>query len=767
VAANSRIRAKLLRGEPVRFDAEKHTEKQREVPAEWVAEALREGRRVELVNAILTGPLDLQSARVEQEFILLGGEVRGPVNAFYARFARWVAFRDVRFQDSVSLKGARFAAELNCSGTHFLKGVDFQDTIIEGSLVATRVEFGSSKEDQANFNGCEIRCAANFALTVFHGPAQFFSLTVGKQANFSGARFEHKAAFDGAEIGGNLAFSPAGEQRVEFGGEARFHGVKVSGAADFGGARFEHRAAFDGAEIGGAFFFRPTAEHRVEFGGEARFLGVKVSGEANFSGARFEQKVAFDGAEIEGSLFFHPQGEQRVEFGGEARFHGVKVGGQAAFNGARFEHRAAFDGAEIGGDFFFSPEGKHRVEFGGEARFHGVKVGGQAVFSGARFKQEVSFQSATVEGEAGFVGVEFQKAVSFQRAEFKAGLYFAQPQNPPTTFSGKASFHGIKVGGQAAFNWVRFEEEAAFEGAVFSGVTFFHGASFSDLVSFATARFQLAAEFQGAQFQGPADFDYARFEQEAHFAGAKFGGQLKLRDTHMTTLSFLEGHEEKEKKKKVAVFHPGFKVDLLGCAYDRLEIDGWRKLMDRQSEFNPRPWSQLEKTLRAAGHKAEADDVYYDRREREGKQIRFRKRPGRSLLDFIEQNVAGYGVRNRLVLAWIALSLVAFTWVFQHPGAIVRKQTDTKPAAESVSTVSPAPKNPAAAETPPVQLRWGDALAFSLKTFLPIEIPVARDWEPRPGWYSAWAAVLNLLGWILIPVALATVTGWMRRAHPD
>ena len=233
--ANSRVRAKLLRGKPVRFDAEKQSEKQREVPAQWVAEALREGHRVELKDAILTGSLDLQSAHVEQEFILSGGEVRGSVNAFYTRFARWVLFSHVRFQDSVNFKGARFAAELNCTGTHFLKGVTFEDSIIEGSFVSPGAEFGSSEKDPVGFNNCEIRRDAIFVSAVFHGPAQFIDLIVGKQANFSGARFAQLAAFDGAGIDGNLSFSPAGKQRVEFGGEARFHGVKVGGAADFGG----------------------------------------------------------------------------------------------------------------------------------------------------------------------------------------------------------------------------------------------------------------------------------------------------------------------------------------------------------------------------------------------------------------------------------------------------------------------------------------------------------------------------------------------------
>ncbi len=688
--ANSKVREKLLRGEPVHFDAEKQSEKQREVPAQWVAKALREGRRVELKDAILTGRLGLRSAHVEQEFILLGGEVRGPVSTFYARFARWVLFHNVRFHDSVSFKGARFAAELNCTGTHFLKGVTFGDSIIEGSFDARGAEFGSSEEDPVGFNNCEIRRAANFVSAVFHGPAQFIDLTVGKQANFSGARFERGAAFDQAEIGGSFFFRPEEEQRVEFGGEARFLGVKVGGQANFRGARFEQKVAFDGAEIGGSFFFLPEGEQRVEFHGEARFHGVKVGEQADFSGARFEHGAVFDRAEIGGGFFFRPEGEQRVEFGGEARFHGMKVGGQAVFSGARFEQRAAFDVAEFGGCFFFRPERAHRMEFGGEERFVGVKVDGQADFREAQF-----------------------------------------------------------------------EQRAFFDGAVFGGGSFFREAEFSAPASFVNARFQLAAEFQGAQFQGSADFDYARFEQEAHFAGAKFGDQLNLRDARMTTLSFQQGG-------KTAHFDKKSKVDLLGCAYDRLEIDGWRKLMDRQSGFNPRPWSHLEKVFRTVGQQRDADDVYLERRRVEHKQKRQRGEVGPWLLDTLHALFANYGVRPwRLVLVPPLLLLLLGTFTFSRHGAVRAKSV----AQSSEQTFTRTRINEPAQliETP--TLSSEDAFRLSIRLFLPIDVPPATQWEASDNQFalfrfSDFAAALQLAAWLLGALYAAAFKGWLRSNAP-
>ncbi len=543
--ASSKVRAKLLCSEPVRFDAKKQTEKEREVPAQWVAEALREGHRGELVNAILTGPLDLRSAHVKQEFLLSGGEVRGPVKAFYARFARWVAFNAVRFHDSVGFKGARFAAELNCTGTHFLKGVNFEVSIIEGSFAAPGVELGSSKEDQANFNGCEIRRDATFALADFHGPAQFIGLNVRKQASF---------------------------------------------------------------------------------------------------------------------------------------------------NGARFEQGVAFDRAEIGGSFFFRPAGKQRVEFGGKARFHGVKVGGQA---------------------------NFRKA--------------------------------------------QFEQPAFFDGAVFSGPSLFWEAEFFAPASFVAARFQLAAEFQGTQFQGPADFDYSRFEQEAHFAGAKFGDQLRLRDARMTTLSFQDGDA-------TASFDDKTRVDLLGCAYDRLEIGNWRELMDRQSEFNPRPWSHLEKVLRTAGQDRDADDVYLQRRRVEHKQKWQRGEFGPWLLDSLHALFANYGIRPYQLLYTPILILLLGTALFFHPDATHHESSGQTPSElQKLTGNAPDGTNPSNQEFN--EFTALDAARLSIRYFLPVEVPLATHWEASdkqygPLRFSDYATGMKLAGWILVPLGIAALTGLLRRVTP-
>jgi len=69
-------------------------------------------------------------------------------------------------------------------------------------------------------------------------------------------------------------------------------------------------------------------------------------------------------------------------------------------------------------------------------------------------------------------------------------------------------------------------------------------------------------------------------------------------------------------------------------------------------------------------------------------------------------------------------------------------------------------------DSTPVQLRWDEAFGVSLKLFLPVKIHVGNQWESTPGLYSTYATLHTLLGWIFIPVAIASITGVMRRDPP-
>jgi hypothetical protein len=70
-----------------------------------------------------------------------------------------------------------------------------------------------------------------------------------------------------------------------------------------------------------------------------------------------------------------------------------------------------------------------------------------------------------------------------------------------------------------------------------------------------------------------------------------------------------------------------------------------------------------------------------------------------------------------------------------------------------------------------VTLPWWEAFWVSLNTFLPIEIPSGADWKPSSQIipvlgikFTTFATMLNLAGWILVPVGVAGIAGLLKRS---
>jgi hypothetical protein len=95
------------------------------------------------------------------------------------------------------------------------------------------------------------------------------------------------------------------------------------------------------------------------------------------------------------------------------------------------------------------------------------------------------------------------------------------------------------------------------------------------------------------------------------------------------------------------------------------------------------------------------------------------------------------------------LVLVAGTFVFHIPGAV-----------ELAPPVSPGS---------PAEFGWFEALGVSINQFVFIPMPWGSRWrvtELPMVWlmpFAAYATVHRLLGWVLIPLGLAILTGLIRR----
>jgi hypothetical protein len=192
--------------------------------------------------------------------------------------------------------------------------------------------------------------------------------------------------------------------------------------------------------------------------------------------------------------------------------------------------------------------------------------------------------------------------------------------------------------------------------------------------------------------------------------------------------------------------------------YDSIDV-AWADLLGHVIPFDRQPYSQLETVLRKSGADRAADDVYLQRRAKERDQFRTQE-PIRFGLDSLYWVVANYGVRPyQLIVAAIILVAVG-TVVFTLPGA----------------TAAAAPAGSAAPATSTVMaLSIDQAFVVSLNQFLPIALPVVSGASPSFNGiqiaggqllitYAAIAVVERLLGWILVPLGLLTLSGLLHRS---
>jgi len=108
----------------------------------------------------------------------------------------------------------------------------------------------------------------------------------------------------------------------------------------------------------------------------------------------------------------------------------------------------------------------------------------------------------------------------------------------------------------------------------------------------------------------------------------------------------------------------------------------------------------------------------------------------------------GYGVKTYRVLIVSAVIIFLATLLFNQPGALISTSTNTMEYIVSFT----------------------DSFWFSVNQFLPVEIPSGSEWQPSsnnwPHWgikFKTFASLLSLIGWILVPIGILSISGLLKR----
>ena len=498
-------------------------------------------------------------------------------------------------------------------------------------------------------------------------------------------------------------------------GPVRLTGVVVEGDLCLPHAEFSAHVSFRDCEFTGKLDLSfATLRRGLSMEGcrfqQVSLRGAVVSGDAIFDGSEFGTAgCELEGIRVEGAASFRPANGNRVMFHGKANFRYARFSSEAAFHSAIFQDYADFYFAEFCGPALFTshqepgaPPRKAPVWFLGQVRFRDAHVAGEANFRGARF-------------------------------------------------CGNADFTRVRIDGAALFNRSGPEKLAV----KFSKTPRVPGAEQLDEISFRGARFGAETTFTGCRFDGYTTFNACRAAVYLMFAGAEFCDVVTFREASSRTIYF---DRTPEKERDPAKFALG--IDLRGCAYRRIYADfgTLREAMNRGliagADNDRQPYLQLESVLRSMGQEKEADRTYLDFRRAEHKHARGMRKV-RSGLSGVLTN---YGVGPR-IFCWALLVWLVGTLVFHSEDAVVRKAEPGEPAAKTENHA---------------RLSWPRAAGFSLAQFLPVEIPAGAGykastaflWRAAGVTYDTYASAHHLIGWVLVPLAVAVLSGVMSRKAP-
>jgi len=658
------------------------SEDARTIDPKWLKEAALRHVRVDIHRAVIVGVLDAEDVTFEKDFRMEGCIFTGFPNFSHAVFKHGIEATETIFRSGASFQGAIVE-----------RAARFQSTKFEGGVV----DF-----DDAHFLGifdatlakfvCKDRSMAVFNNVRFDSTAIFSISTFDVGADFVGTQFSGEAYFAGAKFSSDVDF-----ERSHFVGLAEFgedpsnkrFSATFASTAVFMDAQFDSTALFDGATFGGDahFFsakFAALARFRgATFGSFANFSMVRFGNDGWFMGTAFLHKANFGAAYVAGSLYFYAEKPlPAAVFRGEAQFARIQVENFVAFGG----------GDELVPGAVFTAN----------AMFSGARFGGVANFQGVEFKRDAGFLDISIGNDFYLPGAIFDGGAVFDRAQIKGAALFSPKPGPANSksvqsahFLGGASFVGAHFGSGVRFNGVKFDEGADFAGAQFEG----------------------DAHFEHSEFLGPSSFRSATF-RAVYLSPADTGGTQQFESD----------------------------VDLLGCTYERIQVD-WRSLLrypngrSRVHPYDRQPYIELEAALRRAGSAEDADEVYSERRRVENRNLT----GSRKVLDRIYFLLANYGIDGWHEFFITLLFLGLGTWVFSRPSAVVQNW-----------------------DLGEAQISPSQALRLAFHQFLPFGLPVKPSWTPsrhivfRFLRASTYANFLQVLGWILIPLAAAWIAGFLR-----
>ena len=676
----------------------------------------------------LTEPLEKRDETEEPVYTLRDRSVVGKLDLKHRIIEIAVDIQDCEFLDEVDLRYCEFNQVVDFSKCLFRK----------------RFDSGNKGETHTIYRKDLICRGAKF-----EGPFDLHGGLIEGSAFFAGAKFlneERSMDFGWTAVGDTLVFDG-----TLFNAAADYSNVKCAGTGRFENVVFKGEVDLSVASFGRRLFCRGAI-----FNKRANFDALDCKDSAFFDSATFEGKADFTRASFGGDLYC-----RKAIFNQRAIFNTLRCGNSAFFNTATFEGDAYFVNASFGRSLFCREAiFKENANEANEANFITLECEDSAFFELATFEGEVDFTRASFGGDLYYQGAIFKQRAIFNTLNCGNSAFFSpttfegerKPEGKPATFEGKANFVNASFGRSLYCRGVIFKENAIFNTLKCGDSAFFNPTTFE-------------GEVKRTTFEGEANFVNASFGRTLYCQDAKFERYVNLGQSNIGVLFLGE----------TLPFGEDSQVDLRECQFDRFggspKVAKGMAEKQKPEEFSRDPYLQLEKYYRGVGNELEAKRMHYEGRSELRKNAwsrgeRAAKWPlPTKLADASLWLLTGYGVHTWLLLIPIFLFLFIGTLVFWAPKALV-----TPPATPGESNEGQANAIYLTSLSGQEQSQVGlgqhlfDRASYSLDLFLPlVNMHIDENWQPNGLGRQVYAVVHSMVGWILVPLLLASLAGIIRR----
>lgn len=698
---------------------------------DWVLRQLQAGR---VANLLDFAP-DERRRTIRPAFLeelLAGTQISLPrqgVQIAYAVFDDPVVIEDIDVRLPFSLPRARFRGGFDASRANFLRALNFEDAVFEQGAQFDVVKMsGYVLFTRAVFSGpLNMRYATiaeslvlNDATLASFFPVDLNTVSIGRNVFMSGTRVMGNVNLIALNTGGDV---DARGLELFNTGPALLERMNVGGNADFSGAKFHGPTSFGDSRVGGDF--RLDNALFLSTPGLANLSAMRIDRNLYLLNTWFSPTLSLASARIGDRL--NATGAQIRNPVGEANFNGLSVGSQATFSGTYFYGPINFVKADIGAGLLFRSVLMNNVS--ATVTFNGLRTGDAVFIHNSRINSAVDLTYARIGGNLEIFNSIFASPVDLRNTTVDRKLWMAG-----TTFQGSVSVADARM------------QEFLLHPTTFATPTI-------SLLDLARAHVSSQLRIEHAtigrlnapfmQVSGPAlvaggavtallNLDNAVFSNlDLTGVAVPAVGRPGLLDAYLHPVRMLLGALPPRGESPIRL--GSMTYGSIGMGDD---AGAWRRLIDLadSADYNAQVYRSLETFFRNEGYADRADETYVAQKRRERYEAYGRDLLSFAFNEFLEVFVL-YGRRPVLALVW-SLGFVLFG------GVLFRRRDLMRPLRDEGAYYNP--------------------LWYSLGLFLPfVDLKMNNDWEPLPHRRFArhYARVHTLLGWIIVPIGLAAVTG--------